>query len=219
MQLQPMLIIWIQSKVNLNSTLYFKTYLRYPVLICFVTFNFKKLQISDVVLITPQNFSDSRGYFLESFKESEFNSFGISTQFVQDNQSASKKGVLRGLHYQINPKAQAKLVSVIKGKIFDVAVDIRQNSPTFGMWVGEILSGDNHKLLYVPKGFAHGFCVISDEANVIYKVNQEYSPQHDRGIIWNDPQLNISWPINNPNVSKKDDELPLLKNIKNNFLF
>ena len=184
-----------------------------------MAFNFKKLKIPDVILIEPQSFSDERGFFLESFKESIFESNGINTKFVQDNYSHSNKGVLRGLHYQMNPKAQAKLVTATKGEIFDVVVDIRQNSPTFGKWISEILSENNHKLLYVPEGFAHGFCVLSDEADVIYKVNQEYSTEHDRGIIWNDPDIDISWPITKPIVSKKDNELPLLKNIDNNFVY
>lgn len=154
---------------------------------------------------------------MESFKESSFISNGIKTRFVQDNFSHSAKGVIRGLHYQKNPKAQAKLVTALRGEIFDVAVDIRKNSLTYGKWVGEILSEKNHKLLYLPEGFAHGFCVLSNEADVLYKVNQEYSPEHEKGIIWNDPQINISWPIDNPILIEKDLQLPLLKNADNNF--
>ena len=146
-------------------------------------FSFKKLEIPEVILIEAKSFSDHRGFFLESFKESEFTSNQINTRFVQDNVSHSTKGVLRGLHYQKNPKAQAKLVTVIRGKIFDVAVDIRIGSPTFGKWVGEILSSENHKSLFIPKGFAHGFCVTSDEADVLYKVDQEYSAETERGIL------------------------------------
>ena len=133
-------------------------------------FTFTKLKIPNVVLITPQTFPDNRGFFFECFKESVFVSNGINTKFVQDNFSHSVKGVLRGLHYQKNPKAQAKLVTALRGEIFDVAVDIRQNSHTFGKWVGEILSEENHKSLYIPEGFAHGFCVLSDDAYVFYKV-------------------------------------------------
>jgi len=182
-------------------------------------FKFKKLEIKDVILIEPQIFSDNRGFFLENFKESEFISNGICKKFVQDNLSHSVHGVLRGLHYQKNPKAQAKLVTVLKGKIFDVAVDLRKNSLTFGKWVGEILSDDDHKLIYIPEGFAHGFCVLSNSADVLYKVDNEYSPEHEKGIIWNDPTLNIQWPIKNPIISNKDDELPLLENLDNNFVY
>ena len=182
-------------------------------------FTFKKLDIPEVILVETQSFPDDRGFFLETFKESIFISNGINTKFVQDNFSHSIKGVLRGLHYQKNPKAQAKLVIVLRGKIFDVAVDIRNDSPTFGKWVGEILSENNHKLLYVPEGFAHGFCVLSEEADVLYKVSQEYSPEHDRGIIWNDPEIDISWPVDKPIISKKDLQLSILKNVDNNFVY
>ena len=182
----------------------------------FMPFTFKNLDIPEVILIEAQSFPDDRGFFLESFKESIFNSNGINTKFVQDNYSHSIKGVLRGLHYQKNPQAQAKLVIALRGEIFDVAVDIRKDSPTYGKWVGEILSEKNHKLLYIPEGFAHGFCALS-EADVLYKVNQEYSPEHDRGIIWNDPEINIIWPVDNSIVSEKDSILPILKNADNNF--
>lgn len=182
-------------------------------------FTFKNLNVSEVILIQSQSFLDERGFFLESFKESEFASKGIATKFVQDNFSHSIHGVLRGLHYQKNPKAQAKLVTALRGEIFDVAVDIRKNSPTYGKWVGEILSENNHKLLYIPEGFAHGFCVLSEEADVLYKVNNEYSPEHERGIIWNDPAIDITWPVDKPILHKKDSALPTLKNIDNNFIF
>jgi len=184
-----------------------------------MTFTFKKLQISDIILIEAQSFSDARGFFLESFKESIFSSNGIDTRFVQDNFSHSVKGVLRGLHYQKIPKAQAKLVIALRGEIFDVAVDIRKNSPTYGKWVGEILSDTNHKLLYIPEGFAHGFCVLSEEADVLYKVSQEYSQEHEKGIIWNDAEVNITWPTDKPILQEKDSKLPILKNIDNNFVY
>jgi len=180
-------------------------------------FTFKKLNIPNVILIEARKFPDDRGFFMETFKESEFVNNGIITKFVQDNYSHSSRGVLRGLHYQKNPKAQGKLVTAIKGEIFDVAADIRKNSPTFGKWVAEILSDKNHKSLYVPEGFAHGFCVMSNEAEVFYKVNNEYSSENERGIIWNDPQLNINWPTKQPIVSSKDLELPRLDEIDNNF--
>tara|TARA_B100001750_G_C15510156_1_gene603079 strand:+ start:529 stop:1077 length:549 start_codon:yes stop_codon:yes gene_type:complete len=180
-------------------------------------FTFKKLEIPDVLVIQTKIFSDKRGFFLESFKESEFISNGINKKLVQDNISHSTRGVLRGLHFQKNPKPQAKLVTVIKGKIFDVAVDIRKNSPTYGKWVSQILSEEEHNLLYVPEGFAHGFCVLSEEADVYYKVSNEYSSEHEDGIVWNDPNLNISWPLTDVIVSDKDKQLPLLENLENSF--
>ena len=182
-------------------------------------FSFSNLDIPDVKLVIPKSYTDERGYFLESFKESDFFSNEIKTKFVQDNISHSTKGVIRGLHYQKNPKAQAKLVTAVRGTIFDVAVDLRKNSPTFGKWVSEILSEENHKLLYIPEGFAHGFCVISEEADVLYKVNNEYSPEHERGIIWNDSELNIEWPIDDPILHEKDSQLPVLENADNDFIF
>ena len=185
----------------------------------FMPFTFKKLNIPDVILVEPHSFTDDRGFFFESFKESDFFSNGIDKKFVQDNFSHSVNGVIRGLHFQKAPKAQAKLVTVLKGKIFDVAVDIRKNSPTYGKWVSEILSGDTHNLLYVPEGFAHGFCVISDEADVLYKVSNEYSQEHERSIIWNDPKLDIQWPIKKPIISNKDNKLSLLENLDNDFVY
>jgi dTDP-4-dehydrorhamnose 3,5-epimerase len=182
-------------------------------------FTFNRLEIPDVIVIEAKAFPDDRGFFMESFKESEFNKNGITTKFVQDNYSHSSKGALRGLHYQKEPKAQAKLVNVIRGRIFDVAVDIRKNSPTYGKWVGVILSRNNHKLLYVPEGFAHGFVVLSDNADVIYKVNNEYSPENDRGILWNDPDVKIKWPLENPLLSEKDQKQPLLKDADNDFVY
>ena len=185
----------------------------------FMPFTFKQLNIPDVVLVQPKSFSDDRGFFFESFKESEFLSGGIDKKFVQDNFSHSIRGVIRGLHFQKTPKAQAKLVSVLKGEIFDVAVDIRKNSPTYGKWVSEILSENNHKLLYMPEGFAHGFCVLSEDADVLYKVSNEYSQEHERSIIWNDPKLDIQWPIKKPIVSNKDNKLSLLENLDNDFVY
>ena len=180
-------------------------------------FSFTKLVISDVVLIEAKSFPDKRGHFKETYKESEFIKNGIQTKFVQDNFSHSTKGVLRGLHYQKNPMAQAKLVIAITGEIFDVAVDLRKNSSTYGKWVGEILSSENHKMLFIPEGFAHGFCVLSEIADVTYKVNHEYSPEHERGIFWNDPVVNVKWPISEPIMIEKDLTNPLLKNADNNF--
>ena len=185
----------------------------------FMPFTFKRLSIPDVILVEPQLFSDDRGFFYESFRESDFFSNGIDKKFVQDNFSHSVNGVIRGLHFQKAPKAQTKLVTVLKGKIFDVAVDIRKNSPTYGKWVSEILSSDTHNLLYMPEGFAHGFCVVSDEADVLYKVSNEYSQEHERSIIWNDPKLDIQWPIKKPIISNKDNKLSLLENLDNDFVY
>jgi len=182
-------------------------------------FTFKKLAIPEVILVEAKAFPDNRGFFFESYKESSFSSNGVDTKFVQDNFSHSVKGVLRGLHYQKNPKAQAKLVVTLRGEIFDVTVDIRKNSPTYGKWIGEILSEQNHKLLYIPDGFAHGFCVLSEEADVLYKVNNEYSPEHEKGIIWNDPDIDITWPTDKPLLHEKDQQLPLLKDADNNFFY
>ena len=182
-------------------------------------FSFKRLDIPDVILVKSQAFSDERGFFMEIFKESVFNTNGIKTRFVQDNYSYSTRGALRGLHYQKDPKAQVKIVMAITGEIFDVAVDIRKGSPTYGRWVSAILSDKNHNLLYVPEGFAHGFCVTSDKADVLYKVSSEYSPEHEQGILWNDPELDVKWPTDKPVMIKKDLEFPILKNADNNFVY
>jgi len=184
-------------------------------------FEFIKTEIPEVIIIKPKIFSDNRGFFMETYKKSDFEKAGIDTDFIQDNHSKSIKGVLRGLHYQKEPFAQGKLVRCIKGKIFDVAVDIRKNSPTFGKWVGFELSEENRLMLWIPKGFAHGFLTLSEEAEIIYKVSGgEYSPQHDAGIIWNDPDINIKWPqIDNIILSEKDKNLPLLKDADINFIY
>ncbi len=184
-----------------------------------MSFTFKKLNIPGVILVEAKAFSDDRGFFMESYQESNFVENGISDKFVQDNFSHSTKGVLRGLHYQKNPKAQAKLVTALRGEIFDVGVDIRKGSPTYGKWVGEILSEQNHRLLLVPEGFAHGFLVLSDEADVLYKVNEGYSPENERGILWNDPDIGIKWPMENPLVKDVDAKQPLLKDADNDFVF
>lgn len=180
-------------------------------------FEFKTFDISGPVLITPQVFGDDRGFFLELYKHSDFVSAGIKEHLVQDNYSKSAIGVLRGLHYQKNPKAQGKLVMCLKGSIYDVAVDIRKGSSTFGKWVGVELSVENRHMLYVPPGFAHGFQVLSEAAEVLYKCTDEYSPSNDRGVIWNDPFLGITWPLKDPVLSGKDKILPLLRDADNNF--
>lgn len=182
-------------------------------------FTFKKLEIPEIVLVEPRVFKDERGFFLENYKYSEFSDFGIKDKFVQDNHSKSVKGVLRGLHFQKFPKAQAKLVRCISGEIFDVAVDIRKGSPTFGKWVGETLSEENKKMLYIPIGFAHAFCVLSNEAEINYKSSDEYSPENEGAIAWNDPTINIEWPIKNPIVSEKDSKNDLLDEVENNFVY
>jgi len=182
-------------------------------------FKFKKLSIPNVILITPEVFRDERGMFTETYKKSVFEKAGIKEDFVQDNNSKSKKNVLRGLHYQISPMEQAKLVRCIKGKVFDVAVDIRKDSPHYGKWIGEYLSCENKNMLFIPAGFAHGYLVLSEEAEVIYKVSKEYSGQHERGIFWKDPAIGIDWPFcEEPILSEKDKKLPLLRNVEEEFL-
>ncbi len=183
-------------------------------------FEFKKLEIEEVILVTPKVFKDDRGFFLESYQKTAFQNNGIDVEFNQDNHSKSTQGVLRGLHYQTNPKAQAKLVRCSKGKIFDVAVDIRKNSKTFRKWVGEILSEENKNMLFIPEGFAHGFVVLSDEAELLYKASNEYSPINDRGIKWDDPDINVEWGIDfDPIISEKDSKQPYLKDVKEEDLF
>ncbi|WP_462389317.1 dTDP-4-dehydrorhamnose 3,5-epimerase [Acidovorax sp. Q11] len=151
--------------------------------------------IPDVVLIEPKVFGDSRGFFYESFNQQAFQAAtGVQCDFVQDNHSRSSQGVLRGLHYQLPPRAQGKLVRVVRGAVFDVAVDIRKGSPTFGQWVGALLTEDNHRQLWVPPGLAHGFLVLSESADFLYKTTDYYSPEHERCIRWDDPQLAIAWP-------------------------
>ena len=174
-------------------------------------FQFKKLEIPDVVLIQAKKYGDLRGFFMETYKKSEFIANGISDRFVQDNFSHSQRGVLRGLHYQKHPAAQAKLVTVFSGEVFDVAVDIRKGSPTFGKWTGVILSAERAGMLYIPVGFAHGFCVISETADFTYKVSAEYSPENEGGIAWNDPDIGIKWPVAVPKLSERDKNMPLLK--------
>lgn len=168
--------------------------------------------IHEVLLIAPKIFEDERGFFFESYQKAQFIEAGIEFDFVQDNHSKSQQGILRGLHYQIK-QAQGKLVRVVRGEIFDVAVDIRRNSPTFGKWVGDYLSADNKQMLWVPPGFAHGFYVTSPEAEVLYKATDYYAPQWERTIAWDDPDINIEWPTNGntPILSAKDKTGSYLK--------
>lgn len=167
---------------------------------------FTRKAIPDVILFEPRVFGDERGFFFESFNEREFvDAVGHSVDFVQDNHSRSRRGVLRGLHYQLPPHAQGKLVRVTSGEVFDVAVDIRKGSPTFGQWVGEILSESNKRQLWIPPGFAHGFVTLSDSADFLYKTSDFYTPTAERCIMWNDPQIGIDWPLTvAPQVSAKD---------------
>ena len=179
-----------------------------------MTFEFKRLEIPDVILIKPKVFEDERGFFMETYKKEDFDEkAGIKGEFIQDNHSKSKYGVLRGLHFQKEPYAQAKIVRCVRGAIYDVAVDLRKNSPTFGKYAGVILSEENNCQLYVPKGFAHGFLVLSDAAEVIYKVDNVYAPEYEAGLIWNDADINVEWPIKKPIVSQKDRNLLTLKEL------
>ena len=182
-------------------------------------FQFQRLQIPEVILIQARNLKDERGFFRETFKASEFAANGVPSVYVQDNHSHSARGVLRGLHYQKNPQAQGKLLMVSQGEIFDVAVDIRKGSPTYGKWVGQILSAENSQMLYIPPGFAHGLCVLSEWADVIYKVTAEYAPEAERGIRWNDPAIGIDWHYANPILNPRDSQAPLLRDADNNFEF
>ncbi len=182
-------------------------------------FDFQPLDIPGLVLIKPRIFDDGRGFFLELYKHSDYIRAGIEEHFVQDNYSRSGKGILRGLHYQKNPRAQGKLVTCIAGTIFDVAVDIRRGSPAYGKWIGIELSGETRHLLYVPAGCAHGFQVVSSTAEVLYKCTGEYSPADDRGILWNDPAIGITWPLKDPILSDKDKIHPALKDADNNFVY
>jgi dTDP-4-dehydrorhamnose 3,5-epimerase len=174
--------------------------------------NIKKTLFKGVYILEPDVFQDHRGFFIESYNKSLLMQEGIDIDFIQDNHSFSKNaGVLRGLHYQLNPKAQTKLVRVCTGAIFDVVVDIRKNSDTFGHWISVILSEENKRQILVPKGFAHGFCTLVPNTHVIYKVDEYYDREHDRGILWKDPVIGIDWPVTTPILSEKDSKLPLLR--------
>ncbi len=183
-----------------------------------MSFSFTRLSIPDVVLVGSTTRGDERGWFREMFRADVFSQWGIPTAFVQENSSSSAAGVLRGLHFQRAPFAQGKLVSVTAGAVFDVAVDLRSGSPTFGEWVGEELSVDNGRQLWIPEGFAHGFCVVSDSiAQLSYKVTNVYSGPHDGGIKFDDPAIGVEWPIKNPVLSEKDQKLPMLADCDHGF--
>lgn len=181
--------------------------------------NVKRTRLEGVLLIEPKVFGDSRGFFLESYNRKKFEEVGINLDFVQDNHSRSAQNTLRGLHYQINP-GQDKLVRVTNGEVYDVVVDIRHNSPTFGQWESFVLSAENKKQVFVPKGFAHGFCVLSEYADFLYKCSEYYSPADERGIIWNDPDLAVDWPLTGPPVLSEKDKLnPSFKEMGKDFLY
>jgi dTDP-4-dehydrorhamnose 3,5-epimerase len=177
--------------------------------------------IKGLFVLEPKVFEDARGYFYESYNQNSFEAAGIINHFVQDNQSKSNKGVLRGLHYQLEPFAQAKLVRVISGSVYDVAVDIRKGSPTFGQWFGEVLSAENKKQMFIPRGFAHGFLVLEDNTEFFYKCDNFYSKEHDRGIKFDDPAIGINWnfPTTDLILSDKDKNAPLFNDAEYNFVF
>ncbi len=175
------------------------------------------LEIEDVKLIKPRRFDDDRGFFSQTYHEEQYREAGIDVRFVQDNWSHSSKGVLRGLHYQLkNP--QAKLVSVMRGEVFDIVVDVRHGSPTFGKWIGEVLSVENGHQLYVPAGFAHGFLVLSNEVDFFYKCSDFYTLGDEYGILWSDPAIGVEWPLNDVLLSEKDIVLPVLEDITPDYL-
>ncbi len=180
-------------------------------------FRFERLEMPDVILIETPVFPDPRGYFRETYKASQFAANGIPESFVQANTSRSTRGVLRGLHYQKHPRAQGKLVSVSEGCIYDVAVDLRRGSPTFGKWLGVELSVDNALGLYIPPGFGHGYCVLSEVATFNYQVTTEYAPELESGVRWNDPTICVKWPVQDPILSNRDLALPLLADADLNF--
>lgn len=180
-------------------------------------FTFTETKIKGVYVIETKLYGDNRGYFFESYKKDDFAAAGLDYNFVQDNQSSSSKGVLRGLHFQ-KTHPQAKLVQVLKGEVFDVCVDLRKGSETYGQWVGEVLSGENHKQLMIPRGFAHGFVVLSDYAEFMYKCDDFYHPEDEGGIIWNDPDVAIDWPYKGElTLSEKDKKNPTLAECKQKF--
>ena len=176
-----------------------------------------KTSLPGVLLIEPDVFKDSRGFFMETYHREKYSREGIDRIFVQDNHSHSKRGVLRGMHYQLH-HPQGKLVYVITGEIFDVAVDIRSGSPTFGKWEGIYLSAENERQIFVPEGFAHGFCVLSENADVLYKCTDFYNPHDELGILWSDPTIGIDWPVETPVLSGKDSQYPELKEVSRDFL-
>jgi dTDP-4-dehydrorhamnose 3,5-epimerase len=180
-------------------------------------FRFSPTDLPGMFLIEPVVFPDERGFFVETYKRSEFAAQGIAEDFVQANQSRSSRGTLRGLHFQNPPQSQAKLIRPLAGEIYDVAVDMRRESPTFAKWQGMYLSAENRRMLYVPAGFAHGFCVVSEMADISYMTSAEYAPALEAGIVWNDADLKIPWPVDHPHLSKRDRSWPRLREIDSQF--
>lgn len=178
--------------------------------------NIRDGRLAGIKIIEPRLFEDSRGFFMESYNAKKLAAHGITMNFVQDNHSSSAKGVLRGLHFQINP-GQDKIVRVVSGEVFDVVVDIRRDSPTFGQWESFIISASNHTMVFIPKGFAHGFCALTHNVEFLYKCSEYYAPADERGIIWNDPSIGIEWPISEPVLSDKDTKYPSIKDLPRYF--
>lgn len=181
--------------------------------------NIIKTEIPGLLILEPQVFPDNRGFFLESYNQKTFSAAGIATVFVQDNHSRSGKGTIRGLHFQKPGFAQTKLVRCTLGEVYDVAVDLRRDSPTFKQWVGVLLTAENKKQFYIPKGFAHGFAVLSDSAEFQYKCDDYYAPGQEAGLLWNDPELNIDWQVREPLISEKDKKNFLLKDLPQDYFF
>ena len=184
-------------------------------------FTVERLEIPEVLLIRPKRFEDERGFFVETYKRSDFKNFGIATDFLQDNYSMSRKGVFRGLHYQLEPAAQGKLLRALTGRLWEVAVDIRRGSPTFGKWTGAYLTADEGTIMWIPVGFAAGVVALEDGSQLFYKTTAEYSKPHERGILWSDPEIGIRWPgaFDRPLVSEKDRAHPPLKDSDINFVY
>ncbi len=180
-------------------------------------FEFQKTELDGVVIATPRMFPDERGEFAELYQYSAFAKGGIDAKFVQVNYSRSKKNVVRALHYQLPPHAQGKLVQAAHGSVFDVAVDIRKNSITYGKWAGVTLTSKERNMLYIPQGFAHGFCALEEDTELVYYCTDEYSPEHERGVVWNDPEIGIVWPVEAPLMSERDRTYPTLTQAENTF--
>tara|TARA_B100000214_G_scaffold223719_1_gene162794 strand:- start:8320 stop:8883 length:564 start_codon:yes stop_codon:yes gene_type:complete len=182
--------------------------------------NIQETELEGVLLLEPTVFGDHRGFFMESYTKKKFEEMGLSYDLIQDNHSlSSESGTLRGLHYQTNPMALTKIVRCTRGGILDVVVDIRNGSPTYGKWISAKLTAENKLQIVVPKGFAHGICTLEDNTEIMYKVDEYYSPEHDKGILWSDPELAIDWPVENPILSDKDKAQPLLHDADNNFVY
>ncbi len=182
-------------------------------------FRFTETELPGLLLVEESRHADERGFFSETYRRSAFREAGVDAEFVQDNHARSRRGVLRGLHYQLPPRAQGKLVRVVRGEVFDVAVDLRRGSPTRGRWAGVRLDGEAGRMLWIPPGFAHGYAVLSEEADLLYKVTEEYAPELERGVRWDDPEVGVAWPLEAPLLSGKDLALPPLAAADNPFAF